>query len=76
MIVPKYGFFVGFRDNTLDNYLIGRWFVKAYYAISPTMVRWFGDTSIFKGILTPILDGFVSLLRNKGTRGNPYNDKY
>lgn len=65
-----------FRDNTLDNYLIGRWFIRAYYAISPTMVRWFGDTSIFKGTLTPILDRFVSYLRKRGTSDKPYNDKY
>lgn len=65
-----------FRDNTLDNYLIGRWFIQTYYAISPTMVRWFGDTSIFKGTLTPILDRFVSYLRKRGTSDKPYNDKY
>ncbi len=65
-----------FRDNTLDNYLIGRWFIKVYYAISPALVRWFGETSIFKCVLTPVLDRFVSYLRRLGTSDEPYNDKY
>ena len=65
-----------FRDNTLDNYLIGRWFIQTYYAISPTLVRWFGNTSVFKIALTPILNRFVTLLKTRGTSDKPYNDKY
>ncbi len=65
-----------FRDNTLDNYYLGRLFIKTYYAISPTLVKWFGGTSIFKTIITPVLDNFVLYLKKKGTSDRPYNDKY
>lgn len=65
-----------FRDDTLDSTWFGRCFIKTYYTISPTLVRWFGKSSIFKGIFTPILDKMVESLRNKGVSDEPYNDKY
>ena len=65
-----------FRDNTLENYWAGRTFIKTYYAISPTLVKWFGESSIFKCVLTPILDRMVRLLKDKGVSDKPYNDKY
>ncbi len=65
-----------FRDNTLDNYWTGRSFIKTYYAISPTLVKWFGESSIFKGIFTPILNHIVSTLKKRGVSDMPYNDKY
>ncbi len=65
-----------FRDDTLDNYWAGRSFIKTYYAISPTLVKWFGKSSIFKGIFTPILNHMVSTLKKKGVSDMPYNDKY
>lgn len=65
-----------FRDNTLDKTWYGRAFIKTYYAISPTLVRWFGDTSWFKSFWRKPLDKLVVSLRNKGVEDTPYIDKY
>ena len=65
-----------FRDDTLDASWFGRCFIKIYYAISPTLVKWFGESAIFKGIFTPILDKMVKSLKDKGISDKPYNDKY
>lgn len=65
-----------FRDDTLDAFWFGRCFIKTYYAISPTLVKWFGKSAIFKGVFTPILDKMVKSLKNNGVSDKPYNDKY
>jgi hypothetical protein len=65
-----------FRDNTLDATWYGRVFIKTYYAISPTLVRWFGETSWFKEFWRKPLDKLVASLRNKGVEDTPYIDKY
>ena len=65
-----------FRDDTLDASWFGRCFIKIYYAVSPTLVKWFGESAIFKGIFTPILDNMVKSLKDKGISDKPYNDKY
>ena len=65
-----------FRDNTLDGTWYGRAFIKTYYAISPTLVRWFGETSWFKDFWRKPLDKLVASLRNKGVEDTPYIDKY
>lgn len=38
-----------FRDNTLDRTWYGRAFIRAYYAVSPTLVRWFGQGQLVSG---------------------------
>ena len=65
-----------FRDNTLDATWYGRAFIQTYYAISPTLVKWFGETSWFKKLWRRPLDKLVSSLKNKGVEDTPYNDKY
>ena len=65
-----------FRDNTLDETWYGRAFIQTYYAISPTLVRWFGETSWFKNLWRKPLDKLVASLRNKGVKDTPYIDKY
>lgn len=65
-----------FRDNTLDETWYGRAFIKTYYAISPTLVRWFGETSWFRKLWRKPLDKLVASLRNKGVESTPYIDKY
>lgn len=37
-----------YRDYSLAETWYGRAFIHAYYAISPTIVKWFGDTDWFK----------------------------
>lgn len=65
-----------YRDYTLDKTFAGRAFIKTYYAISPTLVRWFGKTKWFKAIWKPVLDKMVSRLQQKGVQSTPYKDKY
>ena len=64
-----------FRDNTLVSNIFGRAFIKTYYAISPTLVKWFGDTSWFKKLWNNCMDKVVSALKDKGVEDTPYEDK-
>ena len=65
-----------FRDYTLDESRYGRAFIKYYYAISPTFVKWFGDTKWFKRFWKSKLDKIVSNLNKKGVEDTCYHDKY
>lgn len=65
-----------FRDYTLDETWYGRLFIKYYYAISPTLVKWFGKTKWFRSFWKYRLDKMVSDLNSKGTDNTEYQDKY
>lgn len=65
-----------FRDNTLDRTWYGRAFIRAYYAVSPTLVRWFGKDSWFQALFRPLLDRLVDRLRQSGVEDTAYQDKY
>ena len=65
-----------FRDNMLDRTWYGRAFIRAYYAVSPTLVRWFGATGWFRSLFKAPLDRFVRKLRQRGVQDTPYQDKY
>ena len=65
-----------FRDYTLDKTWYGRAFIKTYYATSPTIVKLFGDYSLFKNIFKKPLDKMVYKLKSAGYEDTPYNDKY
>lgn len=64
-----------FRDYTLAETWYGRTFIHAYYAISPTLVQWFGDTTWFKKLWKGKLNHMVKLLNEQGFENTPYNDK-
>ena len=64
-----------FRDNTLANNMYGMIFIKAYYAASPTLVKWFGKTSWFKTFWRKVLDKLVEKLNHKGVENTPYSDR-
>jgi len=55
-----------FRDECLSNHMAGRWFVRLYYAISPTLVKILGDTKGFSFLIKPVLDRFSAYLKRKG----------
>ena len=65
-----------FWDNTLDRTWYGRAFIRAYYAVSPTLVRWFGKDSWFQALFRPMLDRLVDRLRQSGVEDTAYQDKY
>lgn len=64
-----------FRDNTLAETWYGRAFIRTYYAISPTLVKWFGKTEWFKNMWKPSLDKLVKRLNNNGVGNTVYNDR-
>lgn len=65
-----------FRDYTLDSTWFGRLFIKCYYAISPTLVRWFGKTKWSKTFWKAKLDKLVFHLNRDGVENTFYTDKY
>lgn len=64
-----------YRDNTLAKTWYGRAFIRTYYAISPTLVKWFGDTSWFKKLWKGNLDRMIKNLQAQGYDSTPYEDK-
>ena len=64
-----------YRDNTLDNNFLGRFFIDIYYTLSPTLVKWFGKQNWFIFACKSVLDKIVNILKNKGVENTPYNDK-
>ena len=65
-----------YRDYSLDTTWYGRVFIKIYYAISPTIVKWFGHTAWFKKLWKSKLDKMVAKLQEQGYEKTRYNDKY
>ena len=64
-----------FRDGTLALTWYGRAFIRCYYAVSPTLVRWFGGTHWFRAVWKKRLDRLVSRLNEAGTENTPYRDR-
>lgn len=64
-----------FRDNTLASAWYGRAFIRVYYAVSPTLVRWFGHTKWFNWFWKKRLDKAVHRLNANGVADTPYTDK-
>ncbi|MBP3390225.1 MAG: DUF2726 domain-containing protein [Clostridia bacterium] len=65
-----------FRDNTLATNCFGKAFIKIYYALSPTLVKFFGRYNWFVNPCKVVLDRVVLRLQNRGLENTPYNDKY
>lgn len=64
-----------FRDCALTKTWYGRVFIHTYYAISPTLVKWFGHTDWFKYMWKGTLDRMVANLNASGVENTPYEDK-
>ncbi len=64
-----------YRDYTLAETWYGRAFIRTYYAISPTLVKWFSNTEWFKKMWKTPLDKLVNKLQNKGVENTPYSDR-
>ena len=64
-----------FRDNTLAKSWYGRAFIKIYYTISPTLVKWFGHAKWFQQFWKKRLDNMVEDLKQKGIKNSPYKDE-
>ena len=64
-----------YRDYALAETWYGRVFIRAYYAISPTVVRGVGETQWFKDMWKPKLDKMVKRLNEEGVSNTPYQDR-
>ena len=65
-----------FRDDTLNVSVLGRLFIKLYYAVSPFLVKHFGKFACIRGLWKCITDSMVNSLEQKGVSSEPYADKY
>ena len=63
-----------FRDYTLDKVWYGRIFIRCYYAISPILVKLFGNQKWFRVFWKKQLDNMVSDLKQKGVEDTQYCD--
>lgn len=64
-----------YRDQDLASTWYGRLFIHTYYAISPTLVKYFGQTGWFKKIWKTKLDNMVERLNKEGYASTQYNDR-
>lgn len=64
-----------FRDNILAKTWYGRAFIRTYYTVSPTLVKWFGKTEWFKNLWKPTLDRMIEKLNGTGVEDTPYDDR-
>ena len=63
-----------YRDHSLAKTWYGRTFIRTYYAISPTLVKWFGQKKWFVRLWRNKLDKMVAKLQAKGFASTPYED--
>jgi len=54
------------RDNHLNNYLIGRWFVEYYYFISPYLLPIINKSNCLKKIIRSLISNVLVVLKRKG----------
>ena len=64
-----------YRDENLAKTWYGRAFIHTYYAISPTFVKWFGNTRWFKKMWKGKLDRMVEKLQKEGVESTRYEDR-
>lgn len=63
-----------YRDNCLANTRPGRAFIRAYYAISPHLVRTLGQFRPIRAMWKTLLDPLVRALNRRGYADAPYRD--
>ncbi|MCQ2450176.1 MAG: DUF2726 domain-containing protein [Clostridia bacterium] len=64
-----------YRDFYLSEHFWGRFFIRSYYAVSPTLVDLFGKRKWFHRIWRKILNRKIQKLYLKGYSNQPYSDK-
>lgn len=72
---PEVWTFRRYRDEHLASSAFGRMFIKTYYAVSPTVVKWFGETEWFNRFWRGKLDKIAIDLKRKGYDDTPYLDR-
>lgn len=64
-----------YRDYKLANTWYGRAFVRTYYFVSPTLVKWFGNADWFVRFFKAVLDKKIKKLQELGYKSTSYIDK-
>ena len=64
-----------FRDEVLRASVLGRLFIRSYYAVSPGLARHLGSKQLFQKPVKMALDSFVSHLKKAGFRDTPYHGR-
>ena len=64
-----------FRDEVLRASVLGRLFIRGYYAVSPGLARHLGSKPLFQKPVKMALDSFVSNLNKAGFRDTPYHGR-
>ena len=64
-----------FRDEVLRASVLGRLFIRGYYAVSPGLARHLGSKQLFQKPVKMALDSFVSNLNKAGFRDTPYHGR-
>lgn len=65
-----------FRDYVLYEHILGRAFIKVYYAISPICVKLFGNMDWFRNVWKYILDKLIIKLKKMGYEDTQYDDRF
>ena len=63
-----------YRDQKLALTVMGRAFIRCYYAVSPTVVKLFGKTKLFRNFWRKKLDRMVRRLNDEGFCADRYQD--
>lgn len=63
-----------FRDEILANHFLGRSFIHLYYAVSPTLVKWFKNSDFIVNLWRKQLNSLVQRLKEDGIDDAPYTD--
>lgn len=63
-----------YRDDILSKSILGRAFIRVYYAVSPGVVRVFGGSCTIRSMWKKLLDLLVDRLRTSGVKDTPYKD--
>lgn len=63
-----------YRDQKLAKTRRGRLFIRLYYAVSPTLVKWFGKTGWFRAMWRGKLNRMVKKYKAEGYEDTPYDD--
>ena len=64
-----------FRYEVLRASVLGRLFIRGYYAASPGLARHLGSKPLFQKPVKMALDSFVSHLKKAGFRDTPYHGR-
>jgi hypothetical protein len=52
-----------FRDNVLDKYILGKWFIKIYYRYSPELAKKLKDKKTANTIIRKILNMLIKIIK-------------